>query len=140
MSDRALRAAVLAVSLAGAAVAGYVLMSRWADSGLICSTGGCETVQSSEYAELVGVPVAAFGVAGYLLIAAAAALGTPFARVTAAALALGAAAFSGYLLVVQLAVIDAVCDWCVLNDVIASLVAVLALVWLLRGDELRLTA
>ena len=134
MNDRTLRAALIALSLAGAAVAGYVLVSHWTDSGLICSTGGCETVQSSEYAKLLGLPVAAFGVSGYVLIAVAAALGTALARMSAAALALGAAAFSGYLLVVQLAVIEAVCDWCVLNDVISSLVAAAALGWLLRAD------
>ena len=136
MSDRALRAALVAVALAGAVVAGYVLASRWADSGLICSTGGCETVQSSAYAELIGQPVAAFGVVGYLLVAALALGGGPRARVGAAAVALAAAAFSGYLLVVQLAVIDAVCDWCIANDAIASLVALLAVARLLRPAEL----
>ena len=89
-------------------------------------------MQSSDYAELLGVPVAAFGVVGYLLIAALAAFGSPRARGATAAVALGAAVFSGYLLVVQLAVIDAVCDWCVANDVISSLVAVLALARLLQ--------
>ena len=136
MSDRALRAALVAASLAGAVVAGYVLASRWADSGLICSTGGCETVQSSRYAELIGLPVAAFGVAGYLFIAMFAVGGSPRARVVTAALALAAAAFSGYLLVVQLVVIDAVCDWCIANDVISSLVALLAVARLLRPAEL----
>ena len=140
MTDRTLRAVLIAVSLAGAAVAGYVLFSRWADSGLICSTGGCETVQSSEYAELLGLPVAAFGLAGYLLIAALAAFDSARARVGAAAVALGAAAFSGYLLVIQLAVIDAVCDWCIANDVISSVVALLALARLLQPDELRVPA
>jgi uncharacterized membrane protein len=140
VSDRVLRAALIAVSLAGAAVAGYVLVSRWADSGLICSTGGCETVQSSDYAELLDLPVAAFGVIGYLLIAALAAFGSLHARVATAAVALGAAAFSGYLLVVQLAVIGAVCDWCIANDVISSLVAVLALARLLHPDDLRVPA
>ena len=140
MSDRVLRAALVGLAAAGAAVAGYVLTSRWTDSGLICSTGGCETVQSSSYAELVGLPVAAFGVAGYVLIGAMAVVGSSTARVAAAALALGAAAFSGYLLVVQLTVIDAVCDWCIANDIVSSLVAVVALAWLLRADDLRLTA
>lgn len=140
MSDRLLRALLVVASLTGVAVAGYVLVSRWADSGLICSTGGCETVQSSEYAELLGVPVAAFGVAGYLLIAALALGSSPGALAATAALALGAAAFSAYLLVVQLAVIDAVCDWCIANDVISSLVAVLALARLLRPGDLRVPA
>jgi uncharacterized membrane protein len=140
MTDRGLRIALIAVSLAGAGVAAYVLMSRWADTGLICSTAGCETVQSSEYAELLGLPVAALGLGGYLLVAALAAFRSVRARAATAAVALGAALFSGYLLVVQLAVIDAVCDWCVANDVISSLVAVLALARLLQPAGLRLPA
>lgn len=132
MSDRILRAAIVALSLAGAGVAGYVLLARWADTGLLCSTGGCETVQSSDYAELLGVPVAAFGLGGYLLIVALAFADGPGARAAAAALALAAAAFSAYLLVIQLVVIDAVCDWCLANDAISSLVAVAALVRLVQ--------
>ena len=140
MTDRGLRGALIAFSLTGAGVAAYVLASRWADTGLICSTGGCETVQNSEYAELLGLPVAAFGVAGYVLIAALAVFDSARARIGAAAVALGAAAFSGYLLVVQLAVIDAVCDWCIVNDVISSLVALLAVARLLQPDNLRVPA
>lgn len=140
MSERVLRGVLAGLAALGAVVAGYVLTSRWTDSGLICSTGGCETVQSSSYAELLGLPVAAFGVAGYVLIGAMAVVGSSSARIAAAALALGAAAFSAYLLVVQLTVIDAVCDWCIANDIISTLVAVVALAWLLRADDLRLTA
>lgn len=140
MNDRILRAALIALSLAGAGVAAYVLTVRWTSSTLFCSTGGCETVQSSDYAELLGLPVAGLGAGGYVLIGAAAAARGPLARTMAAALALAAAAFSGYLLVIQLAVIHAVCDWCIANDVISSLVAVTALARLLRPDDLRLTA
>ena len=48
MNDGILRAALVALSLAGAAVSGYVLDARWTDAGLLCSTGVCETVQSCE--------------------------------------------------------------------------------------------
>ncbi len=140
MSDRILRAILIALSLLGAGVAGYVLLVRSTDAGLLCSTGGCETVQSSDYAEVLGVPVAALGLVGYLLIGAAATFRGPLARTMVAALALGAAAFSGYLLVLQLAVIDAVCDWCLVNDAISSLIAVVALARLLQPDGLRVTA
>ena len=131
MSDRSPRAALVALSLAGAAVAGYVLSSRWTHSGLLCSTGGCETVQSSEYAELLGAPVAAIGLCGYLLIGALALSATPLLRAAVASLALAATTFSAYLLVVQLTVINAVCDWCLASDAISSLIAALALVRLL---------
>lgn len=134
MSDRVLRTLLVALSLAGACVSAYVLVARWTSAGLLCSTGGCETVQSSEYSELLGVPVAGLGIIGYLVIAAAALGRGPISRAVAAAVALGAAAFGGYLLVIQLVVIDAVCDWCLTSDAITSLVAAVALVRLLRAD------
>ena len=139
MSDRVLRTILVALSLAGAFVSAYVLVARWTSAGLLCSTGGCETVQSSEYSELLGVPVAGLGIVGYLVIGGAALGRGPLARATTAAVALGAAAFGGYLLVIQLVVIDAVCDWCLTSDVISSLIAVVALTRL-RSDGLRLTA
>jgi uncharacterized membrane protein len=132
VSDRALRIALALLCLAGAGVSAFVLAARWRGTELLCSTGGCETVQSSPYAELAGVPVAAFGLAGYLLIAATAGADGPLARIAGASLALGAVLFSAYLLVIQVAVIGAVCDWCLANDAIASLVAVTALLRL-RG-------
>ena len=54
MTDGRLRAAVGALALAGIAVTGYLLWAHWADAELLCRTGGCETVQSSAYAELLG--------------------------------------------------------------------------------------
>jgi uncharacterized membrane protein len=127
MTDRILRAALVALCLAGVLVAGYLLSARWGNTELICSTGGCETVQSSSYAELFGIPVAAAGLVGYLLIGASALVNTAPARPVGAALALGALAFSAYLLVIQLAVIGAVCDWCLASDAISTVVAGLAL-------------
>jgi uncharacterized membrane protein len=126
MTDRALRAALLALCLAGASVAGYLLSARWGSTELLCSTGGCETVQRSSYAELLGVPVALAGLAGYLLIGATAFAAGPLTRALGAALALGGLLFSGYLLVIQLAVIDAVCDWCLASDALSTVVAGLA--------------
>jgi uncharacterized membrane protein len=134
MNDAVLRAVLVALSLAGAAVSAYVLYARWTDGGLVCSTGGCETVQSSEYSQIIGVPVAAFGLAGYLVLGALATARDPRARTAVAALALAAVGFGGYLLVVQLTVIDAVCDWCLASDAISSLIAVVALARLLRPD------
>jgi uncharacterized membrane protein len=127
MTDRILRAALVALCLAGVSVAGYLLSARWGKTELICSTGGCETVQSSPYAELFGIPVAAAGLVGYLLIGASALVSSALARAVGAALALGALAFSAYLLVIQLAVIGAVCDWCLASDAVATVVAGLAL-------------
>ena len=127
MRDRALSAALAGLSLAGVALTGYLLTVRWGDGQLYCSTGGCETVQSSRYAEVLGVPVALAGLLAYLLLGASAFVAAPLARVAAAAVALSALAFSAYLLVIQLVVIEAICQWCVASDALTTLVAAVAL-------------
>jgi uncharacterized membrane protein len=124
MSVRALRASVAALALAGAAVAGYLTWIRYSGATIACTTGGCETVQSSSYSEIVGVPVALLGLLGYLAVAASAVRETDLFRVAGAAVALTAAGFGAYLLVVQIAVIGAVCDWCLTSDAIAAALAV----------------
>ena len=140
MSDRILRAALVALSVTGAGVAGYLLFVRWTDTELLCSTGGCEAVQSSEYAELLGLPVAAVGLAGYLLIGALALASGAVARAAAAALSLAALLFAAYLLVVQLVVIEAVCDWCLASDALTSLIAIVAVARLLPARRPALGA
>jgi uncharacterized membrane protein len=133
VSDRTLRAAVVVLALVGAAISAYVLAARLGGSDLYCSTGGCETVQSSRYAELLGVPVAALGLGAYLAIAASVFAG-PAGRVIGAAVALAGVVFSAYLLVVQLTVIDAVCLWCLANDAVATGLAAAVLLRLRRLD------
>ena len=127
MSERLARVAGVALALMGAAISSYLLYARHADATILCSTGGCSTVQSSQYAEIFGVPIAALGLTGFVSLAIASALPGQLARSAQAVLALGAAAFGSYLLYVQLVVIDAVCDWCLATDALVSCLAVLAL-------------
>jgi uncharacterized membrane protein len=121
LSDRALRVLAALVAAAGITVAGYLTWSRFGDGSVVCPVGGgCETVQESEYAELAGAPVALLGLVAYVVLLLLVAWDTPHARLAAAALALIGLVFSGYLLVVQLFVIDAVCVWCLANDVVIA--------------------
>jgi uncharacterized membrane protein len=127
VSDRPLRLAAFLVALAGMVVAGYLTWVHFDDAALVCvAGGGCETVQESEYAEVAGVPVALMGLGAYAAILVLVVWDAPIARLGAAMLALVGLVFSLYLLVLQLFVIDAVCVWCLANDVvIAPLLAVL---------------
>jgi uncharacterized membrane protein len=120
VSDRTLRLCVGALAAAGILVAGYLTYARYSDTTITCSSGGCETVQKSSYATVAGIPVAVLGLVGYSAILATAFLVGDVARAAGAALALGGFAFSMFLLYAQLALIDAVCDWCVANDVIVA--------------------
>jgi uncharacterized membrane protein len=126
VSDRSLRLAARALALAGLAVAGYLTWVHFDDAALVCvAGGGCETVQQSEYAEIAGIPVALLGLGSYTAVLGLVIWDTPNARLGAAMLALVGLVFSLYLLALQLFVIDAVCVWCLANDVvIAPLLAV----------------
>ena len=127
MSDRTLRATAGLVALAGIGVAAYLTWVHYDEGALVCvSGGGCETVQQSSYAEIAGLPVALLGLVSYVTVLGLIVWDTPYARLGAASLAFVGLAFSVYLLVLQLFVIDAVCVWCLANDVlIAPALAVL---------------
>jgi uncharacterized membrane protein len=121
VSDRSLRLAAGLVALAGLAVAGYLTWAHFDDAALVCvAGGGCETVQESEYAEIAGIPVAMLGLGAYASLLALVVFDGPNARLAAAMLALVGLVFSGYLLALQLFVIDAVCAWCLANDVVIA--------------------
>jgi len=72
MTDKRLRRAMAAIGLLGTAVAAYLTWVHYAGLKPICvgGGGGCERVQSSDYAELAGIPIAIIGFAGYLAILA----------------------------------------------------------------------
>src|SRR5215211_3402475 len=94
-------------------------MSITRPDALVCTGGGgCEAVQESHYAELVGVPVALLGLLAYAAVLALVVWDAPVARTLAAAIALSAAGFAVYLVVLQAFVIDAWCVWCLVNDVV----------------------
>lgn len=135
IDDFPIRSAAAIVALGGIAVSAYLTWAHYADASVICVTGGgCETVQSSSYAELAGTPVALLGLLSYSMILALIAWDAAIARLAAATLAFVGLLFGVFLLGVQLFVIDALCTGCVVNDVL--LAPALALLTALR---LRLT-
>jgi len=130
-----LRTPIAAACLIGAAIAAYLTYVHYAHTAPICMTGGCETVQKSKYAELAGVPVALLGLMTYVVL-----FGIAFVRGVAAAaggvfVALVGVVFSGYLLWAQLGPIDAICQWCLGNDVTIAVVAALYVVRLLTEES-----
>ena len=104
-----------------------LVYTRYAHTQIACTTGGCETVQHSRYAKLAGVPVAVLGLAAYLTIFATTLSSRVEAAAIAAAIAIAGLAFAIYLIVIQVAVIDAICQWCLASDAILAVLAVLSL-------------
>lgn len=125
----------LALSLAGALVSGYLTWHKLAGTGLWCAgQGGCEVVNASRYADLAGLPVAAWGFGMYLVLAGLSLWGL-LARVRAPrivppalfGLSMGGVLFSFYLTGVELFVLHAVCFWCVLSAVLITAICILSI-------------
>jgi uncharacterized membrane protein len=135
LSERSLRLGIGALASVGAGLAGYLLYIRHTGGVLACTTGGCETVQSSRYSEVLGIPVAALGLAGYMALLLTSWSRSELARAAQAVVALAALAFSSYLVFVQLHLIGAVCEWCLASDAVTAVVAVLVLLRLRTAAE-----
>lgn len=128
------------LSLLGLFVAAYLWLYKLGKIGtLVCGTGGCETVQLSQWSRFAGFEVAAIGVAGYavLLLLSLASLqpalaGRRWPATLFAALTGIGVLFAGYLTYLELFVIHAICRWCVASAVIIAILFVLALLDLRR--------
>jgi len=119
-----------ALALAGFFVALYLLLYKLGMIGALnCSVGSCETVNTSKWATFLGLPVAAWGVAFYagLLALGLVSVQERYAssKGMSQALVLYSGAgliFSTWLTYLELFVIHAVCQWCVVSAVIVLVI------------------
>jgi uncharacterized membrane protein len=117
-APRRLGIAGILIALAGAAIAGYLTLVKLAGELPICGPlHGCETVATSSYSELGGIPTAAFGVGLSLLLAGAQLrwwrLGDRRGARVAYGIGLAGLVVVAYLTYLELFVIGSVCVWCV---------------------------
>ena len=135
------RQVIAVLALAGLLVALYLYLYKIGVYGeLKCGSGGCETVQASPYAILLGQPVALYGVLGYAALLAVCVIGLqPRAAAQAwptlllAAMATVGFAFTVYLTALEMFVIHAWCRWCLGSAVIITLIWLVALPAARRG-------
>jgi hypothetical protein len=123
--DILLRRASVALCLAGVGIAGYLTYVHYAGLRPICGIShGCETVQTSSYASLVGIPVALLGLISYVLILLTLRMRDERALLTGYGLTLIAFSFSVYLTYREVFTIHAVCSWCASSAIVFSLLAI----------------
>jgi uncharacterized membrane protein len=120
-------------------IATYLVYVHYAGIEPICVAGGggCEKVQTSDFAKLAGIPVAVLGLGAYVAILASLLVRGDLGRLTGAAIALSGFGFSMYLTYREVFTIKAICHWCVASAVLMALLAVLTVVRLLRSGPNR---
>jgi uncharacterized membrane protein/glutaredoxin len=137
------------LSLVGLGVAIYLAYVEITHVEAVCGpVGECNTVQSSPYAQIMGIPVAGLGMLNYLAIVALW-IGQKYtagrlANLSVLALlgfTLAGTIFSIYLTWLEIFVIHAVCAWCLSSAVITTILMLLVAVPLTNNSSrLRISA
>jgi uncharacterized membrane protein len=111
-----------ALAAVGIGVATYIAIAQAGDGAAAClgGGGGCETVAESSHSELLGVDVAVLGILGYALLLVCAVLRGDGARLAGFSLSLAGFGFSVYLTYLELFVIEAICQWCLVSAVLMT--------------------
>lgn len=131
-----LRQFVALLALVNLFVAAYLALWKAGLAGtLACGTGGCETVQLSQWGWFLGVDVAQWGVLFYLTVLGVMLWGTLPGREDArppalalAGLALWGVGFTVRLKYAEWFILKTLCPWCLVSAVSVVLLAVAAVV------------
>lgn len=136
---RNLRIVLGMLAAAGLLLSAYLTWVHFAQVAPVCvgGSGGCETVQSSRYATVLGVPVAVLGLVGYTGLLFSAVLRGELGVYLGFMIALVGTLFSAYLTYLEVFVIHAICQWCVASAAImvAALICAAVAAWRLTKNE-----
>jgi len=133
-TDARLRGVSMIFAAVGLVVASYLVYIKINPASLLCvGVGGCETVNASIYSEVMGVPVAVFGALAFALLLAVLLLEPRLAfagewgPLIVFGVALAGTLYSAYLTYIELAVIHAICPYCVASAVAMTLIFLLSI-------------
>jgi uncharacterized membrane protein len=115
------RQTLVLLAAVGIGIALYLTLYKVGVIGVLsCSVGSCETVNTSKWSMLMGIPIAAWGLAAYAALLVLAMAGSSEVREASVliarmlvALAAWSVLFSAWLTYLELFVIHAICIWCV---------------------------
>ena len=135
---RNLRVVLGVLAAAGLLISAYLTWVHFAQVAPVCVGGSssCETVQSSRYATVLGVPVAVLGLVGYAGLLFSAVLRGELGVYLGFLFALVGTLFSAYLTYLEVFVIHAICEWCVASATImvAALICAALAAWRLTKN------
>lgn len=131
------------LAIAGIGVAIYMVVIHYQEHVLVCGIGDCAKVQTSSYSEFMGVAIAWYGLAMYLVILALLVVREvfpateDFASVALFGITLAGSLYVAYLTYLEIWVIEAICQWCVTFAIITVLLFIGSVIrlWRLFADN-----
>ena len=128
-----MRSLLIALALAGVVVSTLALQVHYSHGTEPCSINtrwDCGIVNHSSYSVIAGVPVAAIGIAGYLLLALLAVVRRRGLLLLFSVIALG---FALHLTSIEKNVLEVWCLYCVISQCIIALLTLLSVAWIIAG-------
>ena len=132
----------IALVIVGLAVSIYMTIYKVTSNNAMClGSGDCSTVNSSRYAEVNGIPVAVFGVIGYLAILAVHYFENRnrFFEQNSTLMIFGMALtgflFTLWLIYVEVALLKALCPFCVTSQTAMTIIFIIAVMRLIRQPQ-----
>jgi len=122
------------LAFAGVVISAMALRIHYSTATEPCSINehwDCGIVNHSSYSEVAHIPVAAVGIAGYLLLALLAFLRR---RILFSGAALLGLAFALHLSSIERNVLQVWCLYCVISQGIIALITVLAIAWIVAYE------
>ena len=137
--DKRLSQLAIALTILGLLVSIYMTIYKFTDNQSMCiGSKGCDVVNHSRYSEVSGIPVAALGVGGYAAILAVLLLEkrNKFFRQNGTMLFFGLSVtgflFIVWLIYVEIALIQALCPFCLISQVVMTIIFIISVIRLIR--------
>ncbi len=141
--DFRLRWTSIILSILGLADSIYLAWIKLANATAACAgIGDCESVNNSPYAEIGGIPIAVLGAGAYLLMILVlvmeprATFWKENSPLIVFGLSLVGVLYSVYLTYVEVAILHAICPYCVISAVLLVAILAISVVRLLSDEEI----
>jgi len=138
VKDSWLRVSSIILAVIGFFDSLYLTWAKLTHSEVICGgSAECQTVSNSSYAEIAGVPISLLGMGSYIVILALLFLETragfwqEYSKMILFGITLAGVLYSAYLTFIEVAVLYAICPYCVVSAVVMSLLFILSIIRLI---------
>ena len=137
--DKRLKQVTIALTVLGLLVSIYMTIYKVTNNESMCiGSGGCSIVNASGYSSVRGIPVAVFGVIGYLAILALFYLESipGFFQTNGSmlqfAVTLTGFLFTVWLIFVEVALLKAYCPFCITSQVAMTIIFILTVIRVIK--------
>lgn len=132
-------------ALIGLLVSGYLTYVKLFNAPIYCTPGlgNCESVNSSQWSSIWGIPVAIFGFLSYLAILFLVFLGPKitlirkYSMLFIFGISLFGFLYSLYLTFLELFVIKAFCQWCIISALCMTVIFIASIFLIKRKQDLN---